>query len=743
MKARKSKTFRRMLLSYLLVVMLPCCILFAMLYRFGIRDVQGQVEAMYNASLEQAKTQFELRMAECRDAGIQISNDFLISFLQTSQYEHHAKLEGIGNLKRYETSNQFLDSIIVKNYADGAVYTSRGTVNIDVLLSNIYGFSAEGIIAFEYALDTASQIEYVNFPSERVIAHLVPLPTSRVGRPQGVAAFVIREASMRGVFSSIIGLGESKLLMLNENDSILFSMASDGKLLGREEEAVFLANWLQGKAVVELDGKKYYVFSAYSDLLDWHIVSLIDQQLLFRDMFAQRTLIILANALLMLCAIIMAYWMANRSYRPIRMLTNLALRDKNQDTRPKGDDFENIRYALDISAEERKMLSEKLDMQRQVLQQSIVLHLLSGDDNAKDNLADACAQLGMFLSNMQVFVCAIRFLDLPEESLLSTAPIMESIARQYAGQSVYCVERSEAVEVVMIVGLTLHEDRCGWMDAFLAAVPEVDSKWCRVGVGRCYERLNDIHLSYMESYAAIDGESENRSYILFEDVLPHQPGEEAEQENAIIYTQAVRQANETQALISLNALLDTMQKRHTNNHNWMPACTVIADKVLAIAYEEATSEKEDDEEIARIANQLYASESFGAFRHWINELTRAVCGLLTVSRLRVESNTRETIESFMQSNYRNPDMSLNMLSSRFGYSIGYWSRFFQDTVGTGFSEYLWALRFQKAKELFVTTKKPIREIVEEIGYMDTSSFIRRFKKEMGITPGQFRESQSE
>jgi two-component system response regulator YesN len=42
------------------------------------------------------------------------------------------------------------------------------------------------------------------------------------------------------------------------------------------------------------------------------------------------------------------------------------------------------------------------------------------------------------------------------------------------------------------------------------------------------------------------------------------------------------------------------------------------------------------------------------------------------------------------------------------------------------------------KELLANTDKPVKDIISEIGYMDNASFTRKFKREEGITPGQYR-----
>ncbi|MNC57066.1 DNA-binding transcriptional regulator AraC [compost metagenome] len=40
--------------------------------------------------------------------------------------------------------------------------------------------------------------------------------------------------------------------------------------------------------------------------------------------------------------------------------------------------------------------------------------------------------------------------------------------------------------------------------------------------------------------------------------------------------------------------------------------------------------------------------------------------------------------------------------------------------------------------LLENTSAPLKEIIGQVGYLDAPNFIRKFKKETGLTPGQYR-----
>ena len=71
-------------------------------------------------------------------------------------------------------------------------------------------------------------------------------------------------------------------------------------------------------------------------------------------------------------------------------------------------------------------------------------------------------------------------------------------------------------------------------------------------------------------------------------------------------------------------------------------------------------------------------------------------------------------------------------------SQNYLSELFKKETGEGFYEFLSNYRVKKAKELLITTNFKIYEVAEKVGYNDSITFGRAFKKITGTTPNNFR-----
>ena len=102
-----------------------------------------------------------------------------------------------------------------------------------------------------------------------------------------------------------------------------------------------------------------------------------------------------------------------------------------------------------------------------------------------------------------------------------------------------------------------------------------------------------------------------------------------------------------------------------------------------------------------------------------------------------EENIRE-VSKWVEEHLTDTMLSLDMMVSDMGHSNAYWSRFFRERMSVGFKDYVSELRLQRSKELLTTTDLTVKEIVNQTGYLDTSSFIRKFRQQYGCTPVQYR-----
>ena len=84
-------------------------------------------------------------------------------------------------------------------------------------------------------------------------------------------------------------------------------------------------------------------------------------------------------------------------------------------------------------------------------------------------------------------------------------------------------------------------------------------------------------------------------------------------------------------------------------------------------------------------------------------------------------------------------ITLDDLSMAVNISSYYLSRIFKENTGENFIDYLTRLRIERAKELLSTTQYSMKEIGIMSGYSDPNYFSKKKKKNVGVTPTEYRE----
>lgn len=84
--------------------------------------------------------------------------------------------------------------------------------------------------------------------------------------------------------------------------------------------------------------------------------------------------------------------------------------------------------------------------------------------------------------------------------------------------------------------------------------------------------------------------------------------------------------------------------------------------------------------------------------------------------------------------------SVTEIAKKFGFSERNIKRRFKQATDTSLIQYLQLVRIDKAKKLLITSNLSIKEISYEVGYESDNFFTRIFKKELNMTPSQWRKN---
>ncbi len=142
-----------------------------------------------------------------------------------------------------------------------------------------------------------------------------------------------------------------------------------------------------------------------------------------------------------------------------------------------------------------------------------------------------------------------------------------------------------------------------------------------------------------------------------------------------------------------------------------------------------------DNYLSEVMNMSALSE----FRTWFTSKISTCCRNIQSKRDEKSNDVIKSVKDYINENF-SKDISLDDASRIVGISPYYFSKIFKEETGENFIEYLTAVRIEKAKELLSNSKLSMKEICQMCGYSDPNYFSRTFKKNVGVTPTEYKDN---
>ena len=150
-------------------------------------------------------------------------------------------------------------------------------------------------------------------------------------------------------------------------------------------------------------------------------------------------------------------------------------------------------------------------------------------------------------------------------------------------------------------------------------------------------------------------------------------------------------------------------------------------------------------EIVEAPEQIFQSlKSARHIRHVLTDQTDGSPRIVGVREFSEGSGERGAAviaaraKMYISEHYQDGNLMLQDVAAAVGMSNSRFSTVFAQECGKTFTEYLTGLRLEQAKELLKATDRRSSQIAFDVGYNDSHYFSYQFKKNVGMTPGEYR-----
>ena len=128
--------------------------------------------------------------------------------------------------------------------------------------------------------------------------------------------------------------------------------------------------------------------------------------------------------------------------------------------------------------------------------------------------------------------------------------------------------------------------------------------------------------------------------------------------------------------------------------------------------------------------------------HELHDMLQEQCDRL-FSLIRVQSEEISAIyliKDYIAAHYQEESLAIKDISQHVFLSSSYICTLFKNETGKTLNQYITDYRVEQAKKLLVDPRNKITDISARVGYSDGSYFGKIFKKQVGVSPSEYRDS---
>lgn len=738
-----SRIFIKYLLSYLMILLIPMGVITFVVYNVFVNKLQEETISGNVNTLDKIRYAVDDQMKRVNDTTYQLMlEDNRLSQFKVSDDQGYKAWGITSELKRYQKMNPFVQEIWLYYPGDPSVYTSSGAYSLTHLTEYVYRFAEWSSGQLKHDLSQLSATTII--PSmldkkeqERYVVVMVPvLPFEH--KPYATVVHMIKQKSLERLLSSHMPTGSSTWV-LDQDNRVIAGQGEAIELRTEEVEALAAGETDSVARRVTLGTDEYYWFMVPSKQTGWKYVTLLPVKLIMGKVEQSKTLFIYGLATVLVAGAAFIYFSMRWNYRPIRQLKLVADQILPAKERPLNE-LEAVRHAISSLAQQNKQLDERVRSRSAAAKKHLLLAVVKGDITSAEELQRCEEEAGLALSGSRFRAALVQLSEAKEQGGEMPLETLESLLP--AGLKGYGTEHVDKNKFIFLMA-TDGLDAQAFMErmsAFRTAIRLAAGRAVTIGVGR-EEELLDIPHSYLEANTASDYrfiQGIDR-VIDFADIPPSSHSAEDRYPHAEMEAlrQSIRKGSAAKVESALSAMLSFIRAAQ-------PPLLVARGLCLDIIWtvNRAWSELGLRDESPSGYLDVFTLERLDTIDDF-EQLIKSVCidlchafGGGKESEPAVRSI--EQMLEYIRSHCCRCDFSFQHMADHFHMALPNLSQFFKDQTGQTLIDYTTKLRMDMAKRLLVENDLPLKSIAEEVGYYNVSSFIRRFKQLVGMTPGEYR-----
>lgn len=752
------KALKRLLYSYFIILMI-CILAFSFFIpRYVLNAMTGEIKDNQMERLASVSAKMDSYMMELFSVANSINMNWSLKPFTLKSNPYSETLVA-SELKKYLGALSYVSELGYYIREDAYIYTSQGKILKENFLN-----TAGGGNRFRFnKLSNEEFFEYLNGCSEPLtlsvsdLSHkdgslsycmyILPVNTSS-NLPYATVFYVLNLSALEQTFSG--GLDEpgtvSAVYGQNGKSFIAFGFdAFDG------EQNTQIDGFVRdlggdGTRLCDLFDREYLMTCKTMSSSGWTYVIATDTQESFRPVRSLGTMSLIFGGLLFGSGALIIFFLTRYNYMPIHRVKSQMVSelDGDESFREADDELVTIQEGIFALSDRISTLKHRIERGQDAAREYVLNRILNGSYETHGDLMKAAEDADLELSG-DCFLCLQMSVDSAPDTAKKKG-LIKAAEAAWAGPCIYSVEGTDKSDVLFILsfnGTDNDQYRSLISQLYDSVQAEYDGRLF-FNVGAPVSGIMNINESLMTlvrfgDYRYLHSE---QSIVFYDECIfsEYVPADESEVDLLIgSLERALRQADGMEVKLILRKIARTMSDLELP-YRWCKWKIISLSSVILDVTRSMNLIIDDDEtiftDIFAVTESRSVQQSFVLLEKILDSLTERI----DEAQKRRQDASVQKIFDYLDSNCYDYSFSVSKMEADLGISKYYISRYVKTETGMTIQNYVSFKRLEKTKALLNSTDMKIAAIALQVGFMNASSLIKKFRLEFGMTPAEYRNS---
>lgn len=768
-----SKTFTKMILSYLLVVFITIVMISSIIYyKFSNATIQD-IQINTQEKLKQNMNQLDFMRNQVNALGLQLIDDnYIVALIYRKNSNPSINYLAQTKLKQVVDANPMISSIYAyngntKKYVSNLSSSDSSGSSLDQEMElEVKTYEDKNRMKF-IPLAFLNKASNGNEYKEKIISIVFNdypnLTTIKANKDINVLNSMLiinfKAGYIQKFLTSLSDTRNSDTMIVNRNGDVICNsnLENFGRNISKDSyfRDILNSNKSDGYITKNSADGQFLITYVASDNSPYLFINKTNYSVLLQKIHALLYTVIMVCLLILLLCIIISILAAYNVYLPFYKTINNIKGQMPEIIEKKfhGNSYNEIEELKDLFSniiDKTNQLETSILYNEPFIKKVFLKLLLEGDTAALSNIAKKTSEIRLKIRDDESVVILFsidRYAELAKLQDKLTESLLVAQIENIIDDTLSCDFEIELVyleqDLITVIANTHNEENFdeklkSRIKLIQGAIFQKYGITITVAIGGIVENVNKLYVSYSNclellKYRFVYGYEALLDNLPLHEVTTNKVTDIDKNKRKIIKN--IKECNTKEFEEEIHQIF---MKLSDNKYDYIKLTInqLAFDIVKELTVLNASDSNE--EEINRIYSQINDFETMETLKAWLIQFCRNVVNKLECKKLTRHRDTIDLIVTYLEANYFKPEISTESVSEIVKLTPGYLGKLFSESIGKSINEYINELRMKRAKEELEKSTACVCDIANLVGFSNQSYFTATFKKHFGVTPNQYR-----